>query len=340
MKILRLVYLIVGLFTVGIAWAQPTAPVRNLVFEGAGVRGIAYVGVLGELENRHVLDSARRVAGTSAGSIVALLVALRYSPEEIGAVLSQTRIHQFNDGRVLFFGGLARMRRQFGWYRGEALSRWLGALVARKTGSPNSTFADLRAGGYRELHVTGTSLMHQKTVVFSEKTFPQMRLRDAVRISCSIPFYFRGVWVDSLGRVFTKPKRKTGLQLVVDGGIAANFPIRIFDDPTYFDGKTGANPETLGIRIDSDAQIGFDEQGKGLAPLPITTFSEYVSAFYNYTLESLNRPLLTPADWSRTVSVSSKGIRPRVRRMSLVEKTALVESGRQSVVRYFEWAAR
>lgn len=307
---------------------------RNLVFEGAGVRGIAYVGVLDELQKRHVLDSVRRVAGTSAGGIVALLVALRYSPAEVEQVLLQTRIQQFNDGRVLFFGGFSRLRKQFGWYRGEALSRWLGDLVAQKTGNPNTTFAELNAAGFRDLAVTGTSLTYQNTVIFSEKTFPHMRLRDAVRISCAIPLYFRGVWVDSVGRISTKPKRKTGLQLVVDGGIAANFPLKLFDAP----GET--NPETLGVRIDSDAQIRFDEQGRGLAPVQISSFSDYLSAFYNYTLESLNRPLLTPADWARTVSVSSKGLRPRVRRMSSTEKTALVESGRQSVARYFGRAAR
>lgn len=313
--------------------AQPT-PVRNLVFEGAGIRGIAYVGVLDELQKRHALDSVHRVAGTSAGGIVALLVALRYSPAEVEDVLSQTRIQRFNDGRALFFGGISRLRRQFGWYRGEALSRWLGELVERKTGNPNTTFAELSAAGFRDLSVTGTSLTHQNTVIFSENTFPQMRLRDAVRFSCSIPFYFRAVWVDSAGRVFPKPKSKTGLQLVVDGGIAANFPLKLFD------ALGGPNPETLGVRIDSDAQIRFDEQRRGLAPFQIDSFSDYVSAFYTYTLESLNRPLLTPADWERTVSVSSKGLRPRVRRMNEAEKTRLVESGRQSVARYFERAAR
>lgn len=333
MKTARWTWLL-GMLVVGMASAQPPAPVRNLVFEGAGVRGIAYVGVLDELQQRCLLDSVRRVAGTSAGGIVALLVALRYSPAEVEAVLSQTRIQRFNDGRAFFFGGFSRMRTQFGWYRGEALSRWLGKLVERKTGNPNTTFAELSAAGYRDLSVTGTSLTHQTTVVFSDETFPRMRLRDAVRISCSIPFYFRAVWVDSSGRVFTNPKTKSGLQLVVDGGIAGNFPIKLFDTPA------GANPETLGVRIDSDAQIRFDEAGRGLAPVPVNSFSEYVAAVYNYTIESLNRPLLTADDWSRTVSVSSKGIRPRVRRMRSAETTALVESGRQSVARYFERAAR
>ena len=50
---------------------QPTAAqkpvIKNLVFEGAGMRGIAYCGVLEELETQGLVKDVEKVAGTSAG---------------------------------------------------------------------------------------------------------------------------------------------------------------------------------------------------------------------------------------------------------------------------------
>ncbi len=41
---------------------------RNLVFEGGGVNGIAYLGALEVLEERGILTDIERIGGTSAGA--------------------------------------------------------------------------------------------------------------------------------------------------------------------------------------------------------------------------------------------------------------------------------
>ena len=56
---------------------------KNLVFEGGGVKGIAYVGALEVLEKEGILQDVERVAGTSAGAMMAVLVGLRYSVAEV-----------------------------------------------------------------------------------------------------------------------------------------------------------------------------------------------------------------------------------------------------------------
>ena len=62
---------------------------RNLVFEGGGVKGIAYVGALQVLEEKKILPGIIRVGGTSAGAINAVLVGLNYSPAETQQILSR-----------------------------------------------------------------------------------------------------------------------------------------------------------------------------------------------------------------------------------------------------------
>jgi len=64
-------------------------PFRNLVFEGGGVKGIAYVGAMKVLENEKILQNISRVGGTSAGSINAVLFAAGFSNRETLNVLKK-----------------------------------------------------------------------------------------------------------------------------------------------------------------------------------------------------------------------------------------------------------
>ena len=78
------------------AQQQDSLAVKNLIFEGAGIRGIAY-----------------------CGAITALALSLGYTHEEIAALISATDFKKFNDGRYMFAGGINHMQKYFGWYRGH-----------------------------------------------------------------------------------------------------------------------------------------------------------------------------------------------------------------------------
>ncbi len=175
---------------------------------------------------------------------------------------------------------------------------------------------------------------------FSYETAPDMKISDAVRISMSIPLYFQAVFLDATGHVITKPKKGEPADILVDGGIIANYPLNLFDDPKYVSGLHPEvntpfhNPETLGIRLDTDSQIAYDKTQSGLAPLPVLNFQEYVGAFYNIIIENLNRPQLTSADWQRTISVSTKGYGAKIRRLSDKDKTILLQSGHDGVQQF------
>jgi NTE family protein len=128
-----------------------------------------------------------------------------------------------------------------------------------------------------------------------------MKVRDAVRVSMSVPLYFEAVFLDSLGNVLQEQPATGYYNVAVDGGLTANFPIDLFDS-VYLEGGRAyriANPHTLGVRIDSEPQIEADKQQiglarPGLAEQPIDGLPDYLQAFYTYVLENLNRPHLTP----------------------------------------------
>jgi NTE family protein len=326
--------IILSIFLLVLYGKAPAQAHENIVFEGAGIRGLAYSGVIAELEAQGVLKNVKRVAGTSAGAITALMLCLNYNADEVAQVIQQTRFQKFNSGRYFFLGGMHRMNRYFGWYRGRRFEQWLDALIKAKTGNADITFAGLKERGYKDLFVTGTDLTLQKAVLFSYETFPQMRIRDAVRISMSIPLYFEAVFLKNDGTVVAHPKHKKDLHVLVDGGFVANFPIRVFDSTRYTDtasvNKFAINHRTIGIRIDSEAQRQADSTGAGLVPLPVTTLKQYVTAFYTMVLENLNRQPLTHDDWQRTVSVSDGGIGPRIKRLQKKEADLLIQNGRSA----------
>lgn len=297
------------------------------------MRGLAYVGVVEELESADVLADVEKVGGTSAGAIIALLIALDYSSDEILELLSATEFQSFNDGH---FGAVRRIKNKFGWYKGEAFSKWLEEVIAIKTGNPEITFSDLKKQGCKDLYAVSTCVNQQKLLVLSYETYPEMKVKDAVRASMSIPLYFEAVFVDNSGKRYQNYHE--GLDILVDGGIMGNYPIFLFDS-VYYQGARKhriADQNTLGFRIDSREQILQDSVTRKIAPQKIDSFKDYIGALYNYTMESANRNQLTEADWDRTISISSEGIGPVIRKFSEEEKQLLVASGRRSVSHYFD----
>lgn len=311
-------------FAFQVILAQSSATVKNLVFEGAGVRGIAYCGAIQEMESKKLMDSIERVGGTSSGAIVALMISLGYSGKEIENIISHTNFKKFNDGNFFFIGGIHRMKKYYGWYKGKKIEKWLEKIIKEKTGNENITFQELHQRGFKDLYITGTSLNKQKTVIFFYQTYPKMRIKDAVRISISIPLYFEPIYIDTAGTILNRPTHKQGLDMMMDGGLLENFPIHIFDN-------TQPAGNTLGFRIDHVAQIENDKGNKTLAEIPIENLNQYFRAFYTIIMENLNRQRLTAADWQRTVSISDGDVLPRVRKLSKEEVSTLLQNGRKAV---------
>lgn len=135
---------------------------KNLVFEGGGVKGVAYIGALFELENREILQYISRVAGTSAGAITATLVSLNFTINEITKVIASKNFSDFMDDSVGVLFDSIRLIRKFGWHKGKVFHEWIGDLIKRKTDKENLTFRDhhnlSNKNGFPDLYVVGTNL--------------------------------------------------------------------------------------------------------------------------------------------------------------------------------------
>ncbi len=314
------------------SFCAPAHPVyRNLVFEGGGIRGIAYAGALQVLESHKITDSIEKVAGTSVGAIVAVLVAVGYNAAELDTILGELRIQEFNDGRYIFFGGFNRLNRYYGWYRGQRLENWIGDIIKAKTGNEHLTFNQLHNlsrshKSYKDVYIIATNLSRQCRTIFSYKTYPDMEIKTAVRTSISIPLYFSSVFLDSNGKKVNR-KDNRRYDVFVDGGLIGNYPLAIFDSEVNAD-------NTLGLKLERPEQM--NNIGGNISAYPIHSFRNYVGALYNLTIESLNRGSSYHSEKGRTIYISTGNIQPRVRKITAAEKHTLYNNGKAAALAFLK----
>jgi len=316
---------------------QEFKQIENLVFEGGGIRGVAYCGALQEMELRGKLKHVQRVAGTSSGAITACLLAVGYQPKELTEIIGNMNFGKFNDGRGLVFGGMRRLKKHMGYYKGEKFEIWLENLIEAKTGNKSITFSELyqlsqRDSMYKELIVTGTCMNHQEAIYFNRFTYPNMPISRAVRASMAVPLYYEPVIINDSGQRIQVKNLGPEHHVCLDGGFVSNYPIWIFDEAPYsFDPHS-----TLGMRIDKAQQIEMDRAGKyHTLAYPIHSTSDLVGSVYYIMKENLNRQMLDSLDWARTISISDAGIGPKVKRLSSEQKELFLNEGRKGVIQFF-----
>jgi NTE family protein len=291
-----------------------------------------------------ILKDIQRVAGTSVGAIQGALLAVGYTSSEIIELTAHIPLKRFNDGGWLLAGGISRLRKQFGWYKGKKIAKWMEDLIAAKTGNGHITFAELHAQnaekGYKDLYITGTDLTYQTLRVFSYENYPQMRVCDAVRISLSIPLYYRAVLMDDSGKIYEKPTGRL-LHVMVDGGVLSNYPIFLFDSARYVNDQNAAmkipfeNPETLGLLMEIPEQITYNAQQPGIYPIAIDNMHDYLRALYHTLIDKANPEVTHPGFLRRTISINNLNLSGRVRRLSKETIAALIENGREGARRFF-----
>lgn len=201
----------------------------NLVFEGGGVKGIAYAGALQVLTDCGIIAQIKQVAGTSAGAITATLVALGYTAPEIKSIIMSLDFKQFEDG-----WDPLRLPTEYGLYKGNTFLVWLQKMIAAKAiKGANATFADLYDQNGIGLFVFATDLNIYDIKQFSHLDTPDIPICEAVRASMSIPMFFKA-WKFS--------NNQPDDHIYVDGGVVLNYPLTVFDTPGAPD-----NPQTLGF---------------------------------------------------------------------------------------------
>ncbi|MCJ7536226.1 MAG: patatin-like phospholipase family protein [Anaerolineales bacterium] len=243
-------------------------PFRNLVFKGGGIKAFAYIGAMQAFEEHKVLSKIDRVAGNSAGSLMATLVSFRKDAQDTSIIIatldfskvasmgadegsqSDSSIPQVIKRREQKIKGgmnaISRLYQNYGLFSSDFLQNWLQEVIAQEChGNGKASFADFRKFGFRDVHIVATNVSTHQVTEFSAATTPDIPVAEAAIASSSIPFFYEP-------RQF-KSELINPSDYFVDGGVLTNYPIHLFDHPKYEKGNRhfdqGVNWETLGCRL-------------------------------------------------------------------------------------------
>lgn len=185
----------------------------NLVFAGGGVKCITYIGILKYMEENKQKFNIKKIACSSGGSLFALTYSLGYNYNDLRNLvvgLDFNQIRDINTDNIFNFIG------NYGLDTGNKMEQLIKIIIKKKTNNENLTFSEFYEKYKIDLIISGTCINTIDTEYFSYKTHPNMPIYKAIRISCSIPFYYNNVEYD--GKIY------------IDGGITNNYPINIFND--------------------------------------------------------------------------------------------------------------
>ncbi len=297
------------------------------VFEGGGVKGIAFAGAIAAAEQDAGVKEWVNLAGTSAGSIVAALLVAGYDAAGLQKILSGAVYSRFADcgpgGMWLggLFNALFRLR---GMAPGAYFKKWMSeqlaaSPLATELGKTELTFADVKRHDlppieqlpgitpekyeramYR-LHVIGSDVTTGRMIILPDdlpdyqdehgRPFDKdtFPIVDAVRMSMSYPFLFTPVVLHRQGNPV----------YVVDGGLLSNFPIWLFDSP---------NPKrpTWGFRLHPGASV---EEGLPYRKVPRPFWEvPLLKAMFSAATEAWDREQMEQVVSARTVSIPTHQI--------------------------------
>ena len=213
--------------------------VKNLVFGGGGANGLCYAGCLWELAQTpgcENFENIERAAGTSIGSVAALAVCLKLTPQRMFEILASIDFKTIKD-RGTLFDIYKRVSNEQSIYQGYVISHHVLALLSEVTGRKDPekiTFQDLKDSGYKDLYVLATKAIKTRPQlttakqVFSYETTPLVSVASAIRASMSAYPYFPGV------KIQCNPSEP--VYTFYDGAFKDNLAVGIFDYPKYLPG--------------------------------------------------------------------------------------------------------
>ncbi|HEY9576740.1 MAG TPA: patatin-like phospholipase family protein [Pseudobacillus sp.] len=273
------------------------------VFSGGGIKGFALVGAYEAIESRGLRFV--RVAGTSAGAIMAALIAAGYTSAELKKVIKEVEGKQLLDDTLFDLPFVRWLKIYFtlGLYKGKKLEQWLDGLFMQKG---VRTFGDLAPEALRVV----TSDITNGRILTLPDDLPAYRINPhtfsiarAVRMSCTLPYFFQPV----------KLPVPHGKALILDGGMLSNFPLWLFDEE-----KKQRRP-VLGIKLSTQTMR---------MPRQINTGADLFSAMFHTMKDAHDARYISRRHERNIVFIPVEGTAVTDFDLSDEKKDALIQIGR------------
>lgn len=301
--------------------------IENLCFEGGSVKAFSFVGAIQRLEELGLIKNIKRVIGSSAGCIFALSVACGIKSIDMKNIISNTDFSKFRDDSYGYVFDIIRVIKHYGICRGDKLYDWYSQLLYKFAGNESITFEELYKKTGIDLVITGTNLTKSKTEYFSHSNYAKMQVRLAMRISTSIPLFFKAIELDGC--------------TYVDGGMLNNYPIWYFNE-------NGEN--TLGLKLmgwdesidpnkgsieNKEEIIEIDDNSIDHTDQDTSNIKVYTESLINSMMFQIERGYIKKGYWDKSVVINTGKISTLDFDLSNEKKNWLIKQGYNATKAYF-----
>lgn len=271
------------------------------------------------------------LAGSSAGAIVAALLAAGYTCGELKREMESVDYMKF-EGKDFpdYFGALGKavsILMTLGIYGTEYLEKWTNQLLKKKE---MTKFGDVESTGKR-LKITASDLTERKLLILPDDlgrfgiepaSFP---VAEAVRMSVSIPVFFEP---------YRLRDRDGHVHMIVDGGLLSNYPVWLLDD-----GTSRPSRPTFGFKF-MDERQGRDCQACKASP----HIADYFKSIISTSLDAIDNSHMSRGDYERTIRIptavkmdgGTKQISATDFDISREESQALFENGERAAAEFLK----
>jgi NTE family protein len=261
----------------------------NLILAGGGTRFSAFIGALYALREMGI--NIKKIVGISGGSIISSLYASGYSLERLKELMLKTDFTDFKDFSL--FSILTGM----GMYKGRRFEKWIDKELKGKKFSDEFIV---------DHYIIATNILRARPIIFSKKSFPDLRVSKAARFSMGIPLFYAY-------KKFPLSKKEYGI--MVDGNLST---VSLEDMFAYDKHST----LTLRLATSKAELIGTQKKFSKFA---------YPWRLVSILMNSLERERLVGDRWRNTIIIFSGDIPATKFDLSKNEKIYLFEQGYSQV---------
>lgn len=203
----------------------------NAVFQGGGIKGLAYIGAMRYLEERGL--RVENCVGTSVGAIIGSLIAAGFSSYELEQILNETDINKLwpKSSKNKLSNTFSTIKKGY-LFDIQPLEETINTLLMSKG---VRVFKDVKIGNNYKVRMITMYVRNQKSIVLPDDldkfgfNADYFSIAKAACMSSALPLIY--------------PPYRLNNYTFIDGGVVDNFPIWMFKE------------KVIGFRVTKDKRF-------------------------------------------------------------------------------------
>lgn len=287
----------------------------NLVIAGGGVKAYSAIGAIRYLERDMKFD---RIAGVSAGSIIATLLAVGCDSYSIQSLYDEADLSKYVLKYKSILTYMKIISRNGIYDISEFRDSTIHKLLSEACNNGDITFSEIYERYGKVLVISGSCINMRETHYYHYISNPDMKVKQAIAISCCVPFLFTPVSWKS--------------DTLVDGGLIENYPLYIFNDNNIpnskiepvVDNGLKLNNDTIGIKFSDTYSDNKSD-----------TFIKFIKCLVLTMLTNNEKKYIRPDYFEKTISIDTGDIESVSNlNLNLDDKNKLLDAGYKAASLY------